>query len=235
MPDRHLFVLTYKKLLERLGLRSAITVGTSRISFDCSRPDNFLLEALKSELEYPTPLALGMVWEQGVDLVKDQDCARVRSVGVVPGFSRGDGKAANTPRLKANAWEVGRDPRIVHLNLPDYTRFGSDRKLFIKEIQSYFRSFIKDSPPKDFTDHRRKLGCLLITPDVELPPISLDARHLFYMPMPRRKMEALVRAPLPRTITLGIMAMDCPAKSRGKVNRGLAWPVRRQEEWKNFN
>jgi hypothetical protein len=176
LANRQLFTMTYKRWLERLGWYKAITVGPEGISFDCSRSNHFLMEALRNELAQPTPVVMGEGPSRGFK-------ASRRVLGIASYNRHVGDEPAYTSRIKNSknpSWVTGFTQSGVYLTLPRFTKLGGSDPLPVREITAYFRSFIRDNPPKDFADFRKKCCNLGDFP----------------------------RAPRPRSITFGIMAHD---------------------------
>ncbi|MDB6064062.1 MAG: hypothetical protein JWR26_270 [Pedosphaera sp.] len=180
VADRHLFVMTYKKWLERLGWCKTITVGPGGISFDCSRSSHFLLEALTRELAHPTAMMAGFSLKMVRSGTSDVRQAIESTRGAIPRFSSHD--SGNKPYTsQSGSWSFSAQARkMVYLRFPLQTKFGENRTISDREAMAYFRSFIKDAPPADFDAHRKQF----------------------------QRPEQVSRMPHSRTISMGIMALD---------------------------
>ena len=127
---RALFHLSYKRVLEKMGLVRRISFYPTAIYFDCRMPPYYLIRALEQELRKPTPLVAGTNIQPFLQKPLE-----------VKGWSADD----YTKRPK---WERAFEPELymIRLHLPRPLPTG-DR------ILSCFTSFVRDKPPDDFAKH----------------------------------------------------------------------------------
>jgi hypothetical protein len=132
---RALFRMTYKRVLEQMGLVRRISFRRNVIYFDCRLPSNYLIQALAWEFRHPSPLAAG---------------TNLRPVSPRPVVVEERWLEAYTKRLK---WELAFPPESyqIRLPLPEPLPDGN-------HIRSCFKSFVKDKPPPDFKKHRRQFS-----------------------------------------------------------------------------
>jgi hypothetical protein len=139
------FSLNFMETLRRLNLIKGIFAGPQGISFDATQSSDYLLKALQYELSNPTPLACG------TQPLKNYGFRIVPKRKPDPKY-----KEFYTKRpIDKPLWEKGPVETGVYLPLPQYTICGEVYEATSDEIYAYFRNFIKDNPPADFSAYRR--------------------------------------------------------------------------------